>query len=100
MSQWRSPEEVPVLSMMSARYRRSDGSKLVLEDFFSPLGDHDDILGESDLEDITDALRSISRSASPVPGFEPTPNKKPYDYSVSLRTEPKVSSFLLFLVTR
>lgn len=43
---------------------------------------------EDDL-DISDALRSISRSGSPVEQVAPTP-RKAYDYSVSLRSEPKV----------
>ncbi|KAI0788909.1 hypothetical protein C8Q75DRAFT_879628 [Abortiporus biennis] len=51
-----------------------------------PMGEDDD------LEDITDALRSISRSGSPPLDIGPTP-KKNYDYSVSLRSEPKPSSF-------
>lgn len=40
--------------------------------------------------DLTDALGSISRSGSPVEHAAPTP-RKGYDYSVSLRSEPKVS---------
>ena len=41
--------------------------------------------------DITDALKSISRSGSPVQHVAPTP-RKGYDYSVSLRSEPKVGT--------
>lgn len=49
---------------------------------------------------LVDALESVSRASSPMspelPPPEPTPKKKglPYDYSVSLRSEPQVSFFL------
>lgn len=46
---------------------------------------------EDDL-DISEALQSISRSGSPVHPVVPTPRKN-YDYSVSLRSEPKPSPF-------
>ena len=40
--------------------------------------------------DLSDVLRSVNRPSSPpLPDPEPTPRKK-YDYSVSLRSEPKV----------
>ena len=48
---------------------------------------------------LVDALESVSRAGSPLspepPPPEPTPKKKglPYDYSVSLRSEPQVSFF-------
>ncbi|KAI6041341.1 hypothetical protein EDC04DRAFT_2893316 [Pisolithus marmoratus] len=47
---------------------------------------------------LVDALESVSRSSSPLPpdfpAEEPTPKKGlKYDYSVSLRTEPKPSPF-------
>lgn len=48
---------------------------------------------------LVDALESVSRASSPLspepPPPEPTPKKKglPYDYSVSLRSEPQVSFF-------
>ena len=49
--------------------------------------------GMDDDLDITDALQSISRSGSPVEPVAPTPRKGyAYDYSVSLRSEPKVST--------
>ena len=44
---------------------------------------------EEDL-DISEALRSVSRSGSPVEQIDPAPWKN-YDYSVSLKSEPKVS---------
>jgi hypothetical protein len=50
---------------------------------------------ERDLS-IADALESVSsRSSTPPiedlpPDIEPTPRKKSYDYSLSVRTEPKV----------
>lgn len=41
--------------------------------------------------DLSDALQSISRSNSPVPGDRETPRRKSeYDYSISLRSEPQV----------
>lgn len=57
-------------------------------------------LGRSGLDDdefdISDALRDISRANSPV-GL--TPRKKSYDYSISLRSEPKVCFFLNSLLS-
>ena len=50
-----------------------------------------DIPGMEDDLDLTDALQSVSRSGSPVEQVNPTP-RKGYDYSVSLRSEPKVSA--------
>ncbi|KAI9064084.1 hypothetical protein FKP32DRAFT_1625808 [Trametes sanguinea] len=48
---------------------------------------------EADL-DLSDALQSVSRSNSPGPGERETPRKKSdYDFSVSLRSEPKASPF-------
>lgn len=60
----------------------------------------DDADGEQDVS-LTEALQSVSRTSSPPypaepPETEPTP-KKPYDYSVSLRSEPKVSILLTSL---
>ena len=48
---------------------------------------------EDDLS-ISDALQSISRSSSPTYAYEKekTP-MKPYDYSVSLKSEPKVEPY-------
>ncbi|KAI0664228.1 hypothetical protein C8Q70DRAFT_225129 [Cubamyces menziesii] len=43
--------------------------------------------------DLSDALQSVSRSNSPGLGDRDTPRKKDYDYSVSLRSEPKPSPF-------
>ncbi|KAI0675751.1 hypothetical protein C8Q78DRAFT_964116 [Trametes maxima] len=44
--------------------------------------------------DLSDALQSVSRTNSPGPGDRETPRKKSeYDYSVSLRSEPKASPF-------
>ncbi|CDO73312.1 hypothetical protein BN946_scf185008.g74 [Trametes cinnabarina] len=44
--------------------------------------------------DLSDALQSVSRSNSPALGDRETPRKKSdYDFSVSLRSEPKVSPF-------
>ena len=53
-------------------------------DVYLPPGIVDD-----DELDITEALASVSRSGSPAPDVQPTP-KKLYDYSVSLKSEPKV----------
>ncbi|KAI0072304.1 hypothetical protein K474DRAFT_413030 [Panus rudis PR-1116 ss-1] len=70
---------------------RSHGSSV--GDAYLPPDIEPEIVGEDDL-DITDALRSISRSNSPDPEIDPTPRKsKNYDYSVSLRSEPKPSPF-------
>ncbi len=58
-----------------------------------------DDLGDDEL-DITEALQSVSRSGSP-PIVQPSPKK--YDYSISLRTEPKVrfiSSLLAYTLIR
>lgn len=49
---------------------------------------------EDDDLDITDALASVSRSNSPAPNIEPTPKKSKYDYSMSLKSEPRVSTVL------
>ena len=46
---------------------------------------------EDDL-DLSDALQSVSRAGSPIEQYNPTPRKN-YDYSVSLRSEPRVSLF-------
>lgn len=55
---------------------------------------HEQYLPPDDSEEdelaIAEALQSVSRSGSPPLGIEPTPNKKKYDYSISLRSEPKV----------
>ena len=57
-----------------------------LPNIYLPPEDEEDAL-------LTDALQSLSRSGSPSPHEElenaPTP-KKAYDYSISLRSEPKV----------
>lgn len=50
-----------------------------------------DATGLEDDLDLTDALQSVSRSGSPVERVNPTP-RKPYDYSISLKSEPKVSA--------
>ena len=49
--------------------------------------------GMDDDLDISDALQSVSRSGSPVEPIDPTPRKK-YDYSISLKSEPRVSVIL------
>lgn len=46
--------------------------------------------------DLSEALRSISRSNSPEGDIVPTPQKKGYDYSASLRSEKKVRVSCLF----
>ncbi|KAK7686220.1 hypothetical protein QCA50_010440 [Cerrena zonata] len=82
---------IPSLPKNSAYdIRPSDQSTDETEDFAQSgrLGAIDD-----DELDISDALQDISRSNSPEAG--PTP-KKPYDYSVSLRSEPKPSPFERF----
>ncbi|KAH8103946.1 hypothetical protein BXZ70DRAFT_923662 [Cristinia sonorae] len=56
-------------------------------DMYIPPG----VVDDEDL-DITDALASVSRSGSPAPELIPTPKKK-YDYSVSLKSEPRASPF-------
>jgi hypothetical protein len=63
----------------------------VPEVYLPPEDDSDDRDGEQDIS-LTDALQSVSRTSSPpfpVESFEETP-KKNYDYSVSLKSEPKV----------
>ncbi|TCD69492.1 hypothetical protein EIP91_007422 [Steccherinum ochraceum] len=55
-------------------------------DVYLPSGVVDD-----DELDITEALASVSRSGSPAP--DPSPKKKLYDYSVSLKSEPRASPF-------
>lgn len=57
--------------------------------YLPPQGDYDD---GSDLS-LSDALQSVSRSGSPPHSNEPYengPTPKKYDFSVSLRSEPKV----------
>lgn len=61
------------------------------DDYLPPAGEPV-IVDDDDELDISDALQSMSRSGSPVPDGQPTP-KKVYDYSVSLRSEPKASPF-------
>lgn len=53
--------------------------------------------GMDDDLDISDALQSVSRSGSPVEPIDPTPRKK-YDYSISLKSEPRVSVILSTLL--
>lgn len=48
---------------------------------------------------ISEALQSVSRSESPIEPIAPTPRKS-YDYSVSLRSEPKVSLFCSSRIAR
>jgi len=74
-------------------------SKETVPDRYLPPEDNDSD-GEQDVS-LTEALQSVSRTSSPPypapgPENEPTP-RKIYDYSVSLRSEPKVSvHFLVF----
>ncbi|KAF8238118.1 hypothetical protein L208DRAFT_1243498 [Tricholoma matsutake] len=66
----------------------------VLEVYLPPRDDFDDRDGEQDIS-LTEALQSVSRTSSPpfpVESFETT-QKKSYDYSVSLNSEPKASPF-------
>jgi len=63
----------------------------VPEIYLPPEDDSDDRDGEQDIS-LTDALQSVSRTSSPsfpMDSFGATP-KKSYDYSVSLKSEPKV----------
>ena len=53
------------------------------------------VVDDEDEIDITEALASVSRSGSPAPDFGTTPKKK-YDYSLSLKSEPRVSNLPLF----
>ena len=56
---------------------------------YLPPDDIDDDDDDGEL-DITEALQSVELSRDGPPGgIQPTPKKK-YDYSVSLRSEPKV----------
>lgn len=84
---------IPSLPKNSAYdIRPSDQSTDETEDFAQSgrLGIEDDEL------DISDALQDVSRSNSPEMG--PTP-KKSYDYSVSLRSEPKVCTTFYVLIS-
>ncbi|KZT21624.1 hypothetical protein NEOLEDRAFT_1073349, partial [Neolentinus lepideus HHB14362 ss-1] len=49
---------------------------------------------DEDLQDLSlsEALEPVSRRNSPRPSYAPTP-RKDYDYSISLRSEPKPSPF-------
>ncbi|KAH9479344.1 hypothetical protein JR316_0007934 [Psilocybe cubensis] len=85
-------------SAPTTRQDESDGGEeesksSVPEVYLPPEGDADDHEQEYSL---TDALQSISRSSTPPisaqVGRENTP-KKNYDYSVSLKSEPKASPF-------
>ncbi|KAF8075138.1 hypothetical protein FPV67DRAFT_1605655 [Lyophyllum atratum] len=98
---------IPALPDISAepwtgQYMEDDGtdeepSKDSVPDvYLPPNDDYEDASGERDLS-LTDALESISRTSSPpypTESIEPqaTP-KKYYDYSVSLKSEPKASPF-------
>lgn len=67
------------------------------------LEDEEDLDRKSDLS-MTDALESVSRSSSPpfspeAMKHEETP-KKNYDYSVSLKSEPKASTASVYHKTR
>lgn len=77
-------------------------SNSVPDDHLPP---EDQIYGDQDLS-LTDALQSLSRSSTPPdPSLgeefqnEPTP-KKHYEYSVSLRSEPKVFSLSIIFYIR
>lgn len=61
------------------------------EDYLPPEEDLDDMGGDQDIS-LTEALQSVSRTSSPsfpADSFQTTP-KKNYDYTVSLKSEPKV----------
>ena len=63
------------------------------EGYLPPEDDFDDRDAEQDIS-LTEALQSVSRTSSPsfpAESFHATP-KKNYDYSVSLKSEPKVSA--------
>jgi hypothetical protein len=53
-----------------------------------------DDYGDNDALSLMDALESVSRTSSPYPldegPLDEGPSKKKYDYSISLRSEPKV----------
>lgn len=80
-----------------------DEEERIIPDIYLPQSG-DNIAHRSDEQEfsITDALQSISRTGSPPPfdvdAFEDdgTP-KKHYDYSVSLKSEPKVCTFLVLM---
>lgn len=96
--------EVPSLprirpANVTGRYQDEEESKSSVPDVYLPPPDEDedDLDRKSDLS-MTNALESISLTSSPP--FSPeamehqeTP-KKNYDYSVSLKSEPKVSTLL------
>lgn len=68
----------------------------VPDDYLPPIGIDTDHDGDFDL---SDALRPLSRSNSPgpdLPGMTPK-SKKKYDYSVSIKSEPRVSLAILYL---
>jgi hypothetical protein len=66
-----------------------DESSGSVPDVYLPAEDVD-----QDVASLTDARQPITRSGPPLPQEEPeiapTPKRKTYDYSVSLRSEPKV----------
>jgi hypothetical protein len=67
----------------------------VPEAYLPPEEDLDDRDGEQDIS-LTEALQPVSRTSSPsfpMASFDGTP-KKNYDYSISLKSEPKVSATL------
>lgn len=73
---------------MDIRSSDQDTESSVPESYLPPALDDDQ---EGDL-DLSDALQSVSRANSPGPDDRNTSRKKgDYDYSMSLRSEPKVS---------
>lgn len=88
-------DPIPSLPKNSAYdIRPSDQSTDETEDF-PPTGRFGAV--DDDELDISDALQDISRSNSPE--MAPTP-KKPYDYSVSLKSEPKVCSLSQYITSK
>jgi hypothetical protein len=99
------PDSFDISSIPSLRDENGNGvadcdsEEMIMEesvpDMYLPPEENDSD-GEQDVS-LTEALQSVSRTSSPPyaphePDIEPTP-KKAYDYSVSLRSEPKVISF-------
>ncbi len=81
------------VEIRSSDQETTEGRDNSMPDAYLPPIDAD--TGAEEEFDLSDALQSISRSNSPSPkniSVEPTPKKK-YDYSISLQSEPQVTSF-------
>ncbi|TFY75362.1 hypothetical protein EWM64_g8650, partial [Hericium alpestre] len=90
---------IPALPQAPPEHDSMDDSDFDMGEFGLPNGAERQMHGEPREEDdlsLTDALQSVSRTSSPYPPEETendTTRKKFYDYSVSLKSEPKASPF-------